>query len=147
MTVRATFSQGSTNISRQGNGRAKRRFYEMTKAEWKEKIIRACEEAGTYQPFFDDIINTLATIMEIRDSALEQYEKSGGNPVVVYTNKTGQTNLVKNPALAVINEQNQQALSLWRDCGLTPSGFKKLNGGTIPKKETSFEDVLRDLDV
>lgn len=118
-----------------------------TKAEWKTKIITACQEAGTYQPFFDDVINTLAAIMEIRDSAVEQYEKSGGNPVVAHTNKGGHTNIVKNPALAIINEQNQQALAYWRDLGLTPSGFKKLNGEAVKPKETTFEDVLANLGI
>ncbi len=113
-----------------------------TKKTWKRKIKQACEEAGTYQPFFDNVINTLAAIMEIRDAAVEQYAASGGNPVVAHTNKGGHTNIVKNPALAIINEQNQQALAYWRDLGLTPSGFKKLNGDAVQKKETSFEDVL-----
>jgi phage terminase small subunit len=118
-----------------------------TKAEWKTKIITACQEAGTYRPFFDDVINTLAAIMEIRDSAVEQYEKSGGNPVVAHTNKGGHTNIVKNPALAIINEQNQQALAYWRDLGLTPRGFKQLNGDAVQKKETTFEDVLSKLEI
>ena len=119
----------------------------MTKAEWKDKIITACKEAGTYQPFFDDVINTLAAIMEIRDSAVIKYEESGSEPVIKHTNKGGHENIVKNPALAIINEQNQQALSYWRDLGLTPSGFKKLNGEAVKPKETTFEDVLANLGI
>ena len=119
----------------------------LTKAEWKTKIITACKEAGTYQPFFDDVINTLAAIMEIRDSAVEQYEKSGGNPVVAHTNKGGHTNIVKNPALAIINEQNQQALSYWRDLGLTTKGWVGITGNKTEKKETTFEDVLANIGI
>jgi phage terminase small subunit len=119
----------------------------MTKEEWKVRIITACKEAGTYQPFFDDVINTLSAIMEIRDSAFNKYEESGNEPVIKHTNKGGHENIVKNPALAIINEQNQQALAYWRDLGLTPSGFKKLNGEAVKPKETTFEDVLSKLKI
>mgnify|MGYP002625100948 CR=1 FL=1 len=120
----------------------------MIQAEWKVKITDICKEAGTYRPFFDEIINQLAQILEIRDNALVDFQKSGNSPVVVYTNKGGHSNVVKNPALAVINEQNQQALSYWRDLGLTPAGYKKLNGGeAIEQKQSAFDDMLSKLDL
>lgn len=119
----------------------------VKKEEWTETIKAACEEAGTYQDFFDLFIDQLAEIMEIRDNAKGQYEKSGGNPVVAYTNKGGHTNLRKNPALAVINECNQQALAYWRDLGLTPSGFKKIDGKAAEKKDATFEDLLSGIGV
>lgn len=114
----------------------------MTKDEWFDTIKHATEEAGTYQPFFDLAIEQLAQIMETKDAAQELYKKSGGNPVVAYTNKGGHTNLRKNPALAVIQECNQQALAYWRDMGLTAAGFKKVQGQAAKEKETSFEDIL-----
>lgn len=110
---------------------------------WEQVIKEACQEAGTYQPFFDLIISELAGIMDTKDAALEIYEKSGGSPVVKYTNKGGFTNLRKNPALAVIQECNQQALAYWRDLGLTPSGFKKLDGQLNRQEETdAFSELL-----
>jgi hypothetical protein len=117
------------------------------KKEWKEKIIKACEEAGTYQEYFEDVINTLSQIMETRDSAQEFFEEQGSKPVVEYTNKAGHSSTKKNPVLVVINEQNQQALAYWRDLGLTPRGFKQLNGDAVQKKETTFEDVLSKLEI
>lgn len=118
------------------------------KATWRKKIRAACEEAGTYQPFFDLAIEQLAGIMETRDQAQKQYKQMGKSPVIRYTNKGGQTNLRKNPALVIINECNQIALAYWRDLGLTPAGFKKLNGGTITKDNAgSFEDLLSDLGI
>ena len=81
------------------------------KKTWADKIRKACKDAGTYRPFFYLAINQLAEIMEIRDKAKEQFEESGGNPVVMHTNKAGHKNIVKNPALVVINECNQQALA------------------------------------
>ena len=119
----------------------------MDRQEWKTKIITACKEAGTYQPFFDDVINTLAAIMEIRDSAVVKYEESGSEPVIKHTNKGGHENIVKNPALAIINEQNQQALSYWRDLGLTTKGWVGITGNKTEKKETTFEDVLANIGI
>lgn len=110
---------------------------------WERKITKACKEAGTYEPFFKLVIKQLSQVMEMRDKAKEQFEKSGGNPVVMHTNKAGHKNIVKNPALVVINECNQQALAYWRDLGLTPAGFKRLDGTAVEKKEASFEDVLK----
>lgn len=118
-----------------------------TKATWKKKIKAACEEAGTYRSQFEIVIETLAEIMETRDEAAKQYKLSGNKPVIAHTNKGGHTNLVKNPALAVINEQNQQALAYWRDLGLTPSGFKRLDGKAVEQKDASFEDVLKGIGI
>ena len=110
------------------------------------KIKKACASIGTYKAEFDPVIDTLAGIMETRDEAEAQYQASGGKPVVAYTNKGGHTNLRKNPALQIINESNQEALAYWRDLGLTPSGFKKLDG-TVVKKEGRFEDILSGLGI
>lgn len=116
----------------------------MTKEFWKKIIIKASEEVGTYKVEFEAIIDTLASILEKRDAAEEQYLKMGNKPVVSYTNKGGNTNLVKNPALVVYMELNTQALAYWRDLGLTPSGLKKLNADVLTAKATTdgFEKLL-----
>lgn len=119
----------------------------MNAEQWSEHIKKSCIEAGTYRPFFDEVINQLAMIMETKDTATKQYAASGFSPVLQYTNKGGYTNLRKNPALAVINECNQQALAYWRDLGLTPSGYKKLNGDAVSKHDTTFEDALAKIGV
>lgn len=116
----------------------------MTKDEWIKRLKRITIKAGTYKEFFDDAIEQLASILEIRDAAMEQYQEKGGKPVVDYTNKGGHTNPRKNPALAVVNEENQLALAYWRDLGLTPSGYKKLNGEGIEKKGGSFDAVIQE---
>lgn len=120
----------------------------MNKKEWRNRIERATREAGTYQPFFEDVIDTLAGIMEMKDAATEQYEKDGGKPIVDYVNRGGHSNPKKNPALAVINECNQQALAYWRDLGLSPAGYKRLTGKEVKdKEETRFEDVLANIGI
>ena len=103
----------------------------MNRTEWKDRITAACEDAGTYRPFFDAAIETLSGILERRDDAEEKYKESGGNPVITHTNKAKETNTVKNPILVMLNDLNAQALAYWRDLGLTPAGYKKLNADLI----------------
>lgn len=119
----------------------------MKKAGYKKKIIKMCQDAGTYAPYFDMTIEKLAYILEIIDDATRQYKASGGNPVIAHTNKAKERNLVKNPALVVINELSSTALAYWRDLGLTPKGLKSL-GESIQKEETdSFENFLSNLGI
>lgn len=99
----------------------------MTKKSWKAKIKKACEEVGTYRPAFDQVIDTLAGILEARDDAQEKFEKSGGQTVIKHVNKGGNPNLVKNPALVVIDDMNKTALQYWRDLGLTPAGLRRID--------------------
>lgn len=120
----------------------------MTKKRWKNKIKKACEAAGTYQPFFDPVIDQLASLMEIRDAAAETYLASGSSPVVRHTNKGGNTNIVKNPALVVILECNATALAYWRELGLTSRSFKSMTGNLTPAmQERSLEDALAELGI
>lgn len=116
----------------------------MTKKQWKSKIKKACTEAGTYRPFFDAVIDTLAGILERRDMAQEAFEDNGGDVVVEHTNKGGSTNLEQNPALRLVNDLNRDALAYWRDLGLTPAGLKKINDKSMEKpKISALSEALR----
>lgn len=106
----------------------------MEKAEWIRKIKAACRKAGTYQPQFRYVIETLAQIMEDRDKVHEQYLSSGAHPTIIHTNKAKEQNIVKNPMLVMECELNAQALAYWRDLGLTPAGLKKLNADVVKNK-------------
>ena len=118
-----------------------------TKVTWKRRIREACKEAGTYEPHFDYAIDTLAGIMETRDKAEKHFRESGSKPVIEYTNKSGATNIVKNPALVAINDCNTQALAYWRDLGLTPAGLKRIRGEDMSvKKESKLATALRSLE-
>lgn len=119
----------------------------MTKTRWRNKIKKACEQAGTYQKYFDYVIDILAGIMEMRDIAREKFEQSGGNPVVAHTNKAGATNIVKNPALVVVMECETQALAYWRDLGLTPKGLRSLGVEIEQDDEGGFAQVLANLGI
>lgn len=118
----------------------------MKAKTWKEKIIKAAKEAGTYEPYFDEPINTLAKILEKRDDAEAQYKESGGQPIIQHTNTHGATNGVKNPALAFWDELNKSALAYWRDLGLTPAGLKKIDESLLKKKKRSaLSEALKDI--
>ena len=118
----------------------------MTKARWRNRIKRACKAAGTYQPFFDNVIDTLAGIMEMRDNAMEKFEASGGNTIVKHTNKAGNTNIVKNPALVVIMDCNAQALAYWKELGLTSRSYKMMTGSlSLQDESQGFEEALAEL--
>lgn len=121
----------------------------MKKAAWKRKIKKACKDAGTYEPYFDCVIDTLAGIMESRDDAAEKYDATGRQSVVMHTNKAGATNVVKNPALVVVDDLNKTALAYWRDLGLTPMGLKRLDAGAVKtgQNKHSFADVLGELGI
>lgn len=105
----------------------------MKKRAWKTRIKKACMAAGTYKPFFDYTIDTLAGVLEKRDQAAEILESEGQELIVKQTNKGGYTNTIKNPAYAVWDDLNKSALAYWRDLGLTPAGLKKINEEVFAK--------------
>ena len=117
----------------------------MKKSAWFRRIKSACEEAGTYQPFFDSAIMMLAEILEKRDIVSTEYEKSKDGPVVVHTNKGGNSNPVKNPLLVMWADLNKDALAYWRDLGLTPAGYKRINEKAATTNVAGFEDMLAKL--
>ena len=113
----------------------------MEREKWKRKIKAASRKAGTYKPYFDSVIDTLAGVMELRDKAQDQFEMSGGQTLIQYTNKAGATNMIKNPALIVIMDCNAQALAYWRDLGLTPAGLKRINEEGLKESNKSALDA------
>lgn len=121
----------------------------MKKKDWKRRIRKRCEEAGTYRPFFDDVIDTLSQIMETRDESLEIWQKDfGGKPVVAHDLADGRKKIIKNPGLEMVNDLDGQALTYWRDLGLTPAGYKKLNADVVEGKGAGgFERLIEKLGV
>lgn len=119
----------------------------MDKKQWKSKIKSATKKAGTYQPFFDAVIDALADILSKRDQAQELWVHSGGSVLVKHTNKGGATNLEQHPLIRLINDLNRDALAYWRDLGLTPAGLKRLNEDALKptKKGSSLEEALKQL--
>lgn len=116
----------------------------MTKAEWAERIRASSQSAGTYRPWFEDVIDTLADILERRDIARALFDESGGNVLVDHTNKAGATNIEQNPVLRMINDLNRDALAYWRDLGLTPAGLKRINEQAMKAaKKSALAEALK----
>lgn len=119
----------------------------MDKETWKRKTKAACKKAGTYRPYFDAAIDTLSEILAKRDKAQKLYEESGEPLIVAHTNKSGATNLTQSPIVRLINDLNRDALTFWRDLGLTPAGLKKLNEEALKaeKAGSALEEALKGL--
>ena len=118
----------------------------MDKSAWIERIRANATSAGTYRPYFDDVIDTLADILERRDIAREMFEASGGNIIVNHTNKAGATNIEQNPVLRMVNDLNRDALAYWRDLGLTPAGLKRIDEQSMKqRKKSALVEALKGL--
>lgn len=114
--------------------------------DYKAEITDACKDAGTYQPYFDAVIDTLADILIMRADAREKFIASGADTVVYHTNKNGSTNIVKNPALVVIMDLNMQAITYWRELGLTAKSYKQMFGDIKQDTGASLESILASLE-
>ena len=118
----------------------------MTQKRWKTRIKKACQQAETYLPIFDSVIDTLASILARRDKAIQLFEDDGSRMLVEHTNKVGATNVEQNPLLRMINDLNRDALSYWRDLGLTPAGLKKINETALKgQKMDALSAALKEL--
>ena len=115
----------------------------MTKKRWRNKIVAAMQEVGTYRESFKATIDTLAGIMELRDDAWEKFNESGAKTVIEVTGSTGFPRLVKNPELVVVDDLNKTALAYWRDLGLTPAGLKRVNDQAMKENTVSgFAEIV-----
>lgn len=99
----------------------------MKKETWVKRIRQASKDAGTYRPYFESIIFSLAEILEQRDQVKKYYIDSGAEPIVQRTNKGGHTNIEKNPILVIYDDMNNTAMVYWRELGLTPKSLKGID--------------------
>lgn len=119
----------------------------MTAKQYKARTRRQMIAVGTYHKSFDPAIDTLAALLEKRDEAYQAFVDAGGESCVEYTSDRGSVNVKKNPRLQVWMDLNAQALTYWRDLGLTPAGLKKLNEAALKPemKGTALEEALKSL--
>lgn len=102
------------------------------------------EEAGTYKPAFDSVIDTLATILEQRDAAYNEFLDSGGQTCIEKISDRGARNIAKNPRLQAWQDLNNTALAYWRECGLSPGSLRKISAEEMKsqKQETDIISML-----
>lgn len=118
----------------------------MKASAWKPRLIKQCQDVGTYRDSFLPVIRALADILERRDAAYEEYIASGEGATIERTSDRGAVNQAKNPRLQIWVDLNNLALSYWRDLGLTPAGYKRLNPEATQAKDTGgLENLLEKL--
>lgn len=118
----------------------------MQASEWKHIIRDSMEQVGTYKGAFEPTMDTLADILEQRDSAYATFVAEGSQLIITKTSDRGQQNAAKNPLYVQWTELNTQALAYWRDLGLTPKGLKAINDNAVKsgvKKETDLTRALK----
>lgn len=96
------------------------------------------KKQGTYSPSYSYTIETLARTICDYEKTIELFEKSGGHIVVQHTNKSGSTNLVKNPIYLSIEKLRSDIVTFSRELGLTPS-----SRGIDSKSKEATNDFLK----
>lgn len=118
----------------------------MKASAWVRKIKEQCQLVGTYKTAFDPVIKALAEILEQRDNAYNDFLESGGEFCITKVSDRGAQNIGKNPRLQVWGDLTAQALSYWRDLGLTPAGLRKIDEQSMkPKKSSVLAEALKEL--
>lgn len=106
----------------------------MTARAWRKKIIEQMSAKGVKSDGFEHVIETLADILEERDAIYTQYKAEGGHVLIEKVSDRGATNMVVNPLLREWQDMNRDALTYWRELGLTPQGLKKLNEQAVAQE-------------
>lgn len=118
----------------------------MTAKAWENQIRKQVQAAGTYRSEFSSVISALSKVLEQRDAAYRQFIDEGSELLVNKISDRGAINRIKNPLLQTWMDLNTQALTFWRDLGLTPAGLKKIDEEAMkPKKQNTLDKVLSDL--
>lgn len=118
----------------------------MKAVAWKNKIIEQCEAVGTMRPAFEQVISTLADILEQRDQTYTRFIKEGANMIVERVSDRGAVNSAKNPLYVIWSELNSQALNYWNSLGLTPRGLKAISEEALkPEKADPFVEKIDQL--
>lgn len=117
-------------------------------ASYKKKIEQIMRNKGTYSEDYQIAIDALAAILHDIDTATAQYKRTKSSPVIMYTNKAGARNPVKNPILATIQGLRQDAIVYMRELGITPAGAKRIGDNVVNKRVSgvtvSFETLMDD---
>lgn len=133
-------------MANSGANQYERGWPTVKKVQWKKKIVQNMETVGTYKESFLPAIETLADILERRDTAIQQWRDEGSLLMINKTSDRGAVNVAKNPLLGLIQECEKDALTYWSQLGLTPSGLKKTFADDKEKREgQGLGDILKSL--
>lgn len=114
----------------------------------REEIVARMQSLGLYKVEFMPTIERLAMLYVQREKLEKQFADSGGNAVIMHTNKVGATNAAKNPFLTARDEVYTQLLAHEKELGLTPSSLRRINelALTKPTKKSTLSSVLTSLE-
>ena len=122
--------------------------YKKAEMRYKKQIINKMKQVGTYNTSFMYTINTLAKVLADYEETINLYERTGRQKIVKHTNKSGATNIIKNPLYQAIEKQRDDIIAYSRELGLTPAGLKRIKDkGNTSKKESRLERVLHELTI
>ena len=120
--------------------------YSKAEKRYKNQIIYKMKQVGTYNASFMYTIDALAKVLAEYEKTVKQYERTGRQVMVKHTNKSGATNIVKNPLYQAIEKQWDNIVAYSRELGLTPAGLKRIQDkGNTSKKKSRLERVLHEL--
>ena len=118
----------------------------MNKKDWVKVIKSQCEDAKTYKPYFDSVIDTLAQTLETRDKIHDQWVSEGCQATITNTtDRSGKENVHKNPLLSLESEYNSLALKYWDSLGLTAKSLKAIQKTLDSDDGDSLVEVLKNL--
>lgn len=123
------------------------------RTDYISKIRESLKKLEIYEPEHEKSIEILDDILNDLDFArrdLREDERKSGKKLycVEYTNKSGNTNLVKNPKYQIIADLTDRALKYLNELGLTPAGLKKIKDKKLMAKKSAskFELALQHLE-
>ena len=119
----------------------------MTCKSWINEIKKQMALKDVESEGFENVIQTLAELLEQRDKIFKRYQDEGSEVMVLYTSDRGNENLIINPLLKEWQNMNRDALVYWRELGLTPASLKKINEDSMKGNEGSpLDKVLANLE-
>lgn len=119
---------------------------EEAQKEWAR--IKAIDDTRAKPILFDCDISMLVVTCEFWSqyfNALKGFTKTGGNVVVTKVLKSGDTKIIKNPLLEVMNGVQRPMMNCYSALGLTPQGRAAF--GYVASKKTGtdngdYDDML-----
>lgn len=117
----------------------------MKARTWKKRITEAMQTAGTYNPAFSLVIDSMAQTLELRDDALKQFAEEGGRASLERKNRNHEPNMYRNPLLGVLEDLNKTALLYARDLGITARSLKAMNKDALKKKDSALAGLLNEI--
>ena len=118
----------------------------MTMQDYFKIYTKKMEEAGTYKPYYDSTIETLAEISVRIDTLRAEYEKEGSNAIINKTSDRGSVNPSRNPKLQLIMDSQKQELELLKELGLTPKSRNQIKKQEKPSKENTLLKMIKELE-